>query len=263
MNIRVLFAIIGMVVVMRATTSTCSLHDALYAYHPGVQVAKLLSHGVDVNQQNNEGKTPLFYASDYGFDLIVKQLINAGADVNYRDNEGQTPLHHAVMRKRNGFDWMDTMSELAYDKGQPAIVQLLIQAGARVNELDKYKRTPLGYAAECGQVDAARQLIAAGADVNLRAPYGPLYLACSSCGGTIEMVRFLVASGARLAVVDRHGQNPLQTAAVRDDQIYRFLKQCGELLILGESQHARLGARSPLRMLDAFTINRIAWYIRR
>ena len=63
---------------------------------------KLLCLGVDVNERDVGGQTPLFrccHQSKYHHDVLLKmaeRLIKAGADVNAKDRTGATPLHHAA-----------------------------------------------------------------------------------------------------------------------------------------------------------------------
>jgi ankyrin repeat protein len=51
----------------------------------------------DINQQDQEGLTPLHWAVDRGHLDLVKYLISAGAAVNACDHDGQTPLCYAVL----------------------------------------------------------------------------------------------------------------------------------------------------------------------
>ena len=56
-------------------------------------VSLLLEKGADVNAKNNDGWTPLHWASENGHEAIVSLLLEKGADVNAKDNDGETPLH--------------------------------------------------------------------------------------------------------------------------------------------------------------------------
>jgi hypothetical protein len=52
----------------------------------------LIKAGVDVNNIDNKGKTPLMDAVDYGEPEHVKMLLHHGADINIVDNDGKTAL---------------------------------------------------------------------------------------------------------------------------------------------------------------------------
>ncbi|NCG13895.1 MAG: hypothetical protein GWP38_11185, partial [Planctomycetia bacterium] len=49
--------------------------------------------GLDVNERNEHGMTPLMLAAGSGAELdILKVLVDSGADIRSRDDEGWTPL---------------------------------------------------------------------------------------------------------------------------------------------------------------------------
>ena len=60
----------------------------------------LIKKGVDVNSKDKSGKTPLYWAAEYGRTNVVKLLLKAGADVNATVSDGPlkgyTPLHEAA-----------------------------------------------------------------------------------------------------------------------------------------------------------------------
>jgi ankyrin repeat protein len=58
----------------------------------------LLERGVDVNAQDNRGRTPLHNATVRGRVGIVSLLLESGADMfsNWQDNDGWSPLHVAA-----------------------------------------------------------------------------------------------------------------------------------------------------------------------
>ena len=81
-----------------------------------VRVIQSLDLGADVNAQSeNNGYTPLIWASSRGHTETVRLLLEAGADVNLTANDGQTALMRAA------------------DYGHAEVVELLLKSGADVN----------------------------------------------------------------------------------------------------------------------------------
>jgi len=88
-------------------------------------VKEFLAAGVNVNEKDEYGNTPLHRAAYYGHKEIVELLIAKGADVNAKTKGGRTPLREAA----------------AY--GHKEIAELLIANGADVNAKDVGGETPL------------------------------------------------------------------------------------------------------------------------
>ena len=49
----------------------------------------------EINRLNNDGKTALMIASEYGYTMIVKILIGNGADSSLKSIEGKSALQYA------------------------------------------------------------------------------------------------------------------------------------------------------------------------
>ena len=116
-----------------------SLFDA--AMKGNIEAVKQhLAAGTDVNAKDESmGMTPLHHATFGGHKEIAELLIAKGADVNAKFDKisGGTPLH------------------IAADKGHKEIAELLIAAGADVNAKDKGGESPLDWAIEDNQSEAA------------------------------------------------------------------------------------------------------------
>ncbi|RYP75529.1 hypothetical protein DL770_007382 [Monosporascus sp. CRB-9-2] len=127
----------------------------------GGMVRRLLGTGAHINSKDNNGRTPLYWASRNGYDTVVKQLLKAGADTNAKDFYGRTPLHWA--------SW----------NGRDTVVKQLLGTGARINSKDNDGRTPLHWASENGHDIVVKQLLEGGADANAKDNDGstPLHIA--------------------------------------------------------------------------------------
>ena len=111
-----------------------------------IKVQTALKKGANPNAKDDDGWTPLHYASFKGHVEIVKLLLERGANPNAKDNIGRTPLHWAAF------------------KGHFKIVELLLVGGANPNAKDNIGRTPLHIAAQKGHVDVVKILLERGAD---------------------------------------------------------------------------------------------------
>jgi len=121
----------------------------------------LIERGADVRAKDDDGWTPLHWASWKDNVEIAELLIEKGADLEAKDNSGRTPLHWAA--ERNYIE----------------IAKLLLERGADVEAKDKWGETPLHEASRNNAIEAAKLLIERGADVEAKdnGGYTPLYLA--------------------------------------------------------------------------------------
>ena len=84
------------VVLLVGTALAGPIHDAILDQDID-EVQRQLNAGVDVNEENAIGYTPLHYAAAGGHIDIVELLIEHGANINATDssNKGATPLDYA------------------------------------------------------------------------------------------------------------------------------------------------------------------------
>ena len=79
--------------------------------------------GANVDQEEEDGMTPLHVAAMFGKKAVVQLLLDRGADPNKTDRERLTPLHWAV--------W----------KGWEEVAQILLDAGADPSQAEEIKET--------------------------------------------------------------------------------------------------------------------------
>lgn len=105
-----------------------------------------IRRGVDINEIDPEGYSPLFFAIDAMDPEVIEIVLNAGADTSYVEPEYEMP-----------------MVSLAASLGEPDVVELLIDAGADVNAKDKFGGTAIEEAAYGGFREIVVLLAKAGA----------------------------------------------------------------------------------------------------
>lgn len=87
--------------VMSPTTETCPSRK-IHLLHTAAQVdyfeciPLLLAHGVNINDRDDEGETPLMHAALFNCISSLRTLIAHGAAINAQDDRGMTALHLAL-----------------------------------------------------------------------------------------------------------------------------------------------------------------------
>ena len=174
------------------------------------QIMTLLEQGIDPNQQDNAGQTPLHCAASTNAYQAASALLTKQANPNQQDNAGQTPLHRAALA--NAYQTAST----------------LLQNRANLNQQDFEGRTPLHYAASQNAHQTASVLLQNRANPNQQDFEGqtPLHHAVSKNAQTV--VKLLLENRANVNSTDHAGQTPLHHAAsVNDIQLVRLLLQAG------------------------------------
>ena len=108
------------------------------------KLKRLIAEGMDINQANATGRTPLMAAVFYRNRRVVEELLAEGADVDAVDGVGRTALMMAINRE---------------DKD---IIMLLINAGADVGIADKKEKTALMMAENLNDKDLKKLIESAG-----------------------------------------------------------------------------------------------------
>lgn len=143
------------------------------------------------NVRNTRGATPLMYIAELSFArkdasvdayAIAKVLIDKGADVNAQDVNGTTALSRAV------------------NEGDVVMINLLLKAGARVDLVDKQRRTDLHGAcmAKNHNSSVVSALLSGGsfASIDRRDRNGKNALHMAIANGNVALVKTLLDAGA-------------------------------------------------------------------
>jgi ankyrin repeat protein len=130
----------------------------------------LVEHGAQVNS-GQMGDTPLQVAAASGWHRIVTFLLDHKADMNVRDCYGQSPLHEVVSLRRSPRTCGEDTAPGA-TRDYVATVKALLDGGAELEARFMGGTTPLLLAAERGDKALVELLLARGADVHAVAEYG-------------------------------------------------------------------------------------------
>ncbi|MCB1153185.1 ankyrin repeat domain-containing protein [bacterium] len=243
------------------------MRATFFAHAPTVRT--LIDHGADVNRRSKKGRSALYTAAQFGCPEIAELLLDAGADIEIRDESGDTPLLRAVqwagVRSRSNVTIGYSSGGQKLPKGRPmgckkhqATIDLLLKRGADPNAQNEIYETPLHWAIERGNVDAARALFDAGAEpadaryredeagtplVNQMIP--PLHKAAYQ--GNAEMIRLLIEKGENPNSVDYNRDTALHYAARRGHlEAAKALVEAGARV-----RNTRVGGRTPLAIARA------------
>jgi ankyrin repeat protein len=135
------------------------------------------------------------------------------AAFNDRDDEVRLMLSRGMDPGTVGPDGTPVLATAARE-GSEKVVDVLLAAGAKVDQPNTYGDTALKLAALNGRMSIAKKLRARGAQIETPG-WTPLIYAAT--GGHDEMVRYLLAEGANINAVSPNGTTALMMA-VREEK---------------------------------------------
>ncbi|NXH71886.1 MYPT2 phosphatase, partial [Hydrobates tethys] len=149
----------------------------------------LVENGANVNQQDNEGWTPLHAVASCGYLNIAEYLISHGANVAAVNSEGEVP------------------SDIAEEAAMKDL--LLEQVKKQGVDLDLARKEE-----EQQMLQDARQWLNSGRIEDIKQPRtGATALHVAAAKGYSEVMRLLIQAGFNLNVQDSDGWTPLHAAA--------------------------------------------------
>lgn len=174
-----------------------SFDDKVVLIEDGIFHQGLLIRPGEEREIDEQGRTLLHVAVENGYEIATRQLLSAGAVVSAKMGPG-------------GRDRNTTPLIIAAERGNTAIVKMLLNHGAKVDEWDWSGVTTLHYAAMRGHSEIVQLLLGHGAKQKNNYDVGcPVHVAAA--GGHSGTLRVLVAHGADVAASKR-GLSPLHIA---------------------------------------------------
>lgn len=182
----------------------------------------LLIHGAQVDQPDRDtrgarGRTAIHEAAKRGWEKGAKLLLESGANPNQTDDFGQTPLFLAVRRghAKVAAQLLEAGAKLTSPTGSAQFllheatsaeaVDLLVHAGANVNEPDARGFAPLHQQTKAGRAEVVKRLLFHRAQVNVLDRHGRTAGFWLGAGQAKECLEALLNAGLDLAVRDVDG----------------------------------------------------------
>ncbi|XP_061198294.1 uncharacterized protein LOC133206356 [Saccostrea echinata] len=242
-------------------------------------IEKLKQKGLDINEKDIDGKSPIYYALEREHALSLKArvdenkddldyykstlaLLKEGAKPDLWDSQRRSPIYSLFNREQKCTDIMQQLVKYGLDvnfmdkngasllhyavlSGDKSFVECVLQARkpANINLKDKTGRSALYKATEKGFLDIVELLIAHKAEVNLtdNKKLTPLYQAVNR--DFVNLVEILVENGANVneKYEKKRNTTPLHIAAKKGHtEISKYLLQRGTDRSLKDS-----GGKSP------------------
>ncbi|KAI9929342.1 hypothetical protein MW887_000810 [Aspergillus wentii] len=174
--------------------STCSLLIASSIGLKAVVDLLITDRKMDIESKDSDrGWTAIFWAVKNGHIELADFLLRAGTSPHSKNRFGQTPVFYA------------------HTHG--GILQLLLDAGANVNQQDFDGNTPLKRISDDGNYEEIKLLLDAGADVNCANCFGLTPLHTAAVWNNKQVVQMLLDAGADPNVPDNDGETPLYLAS--------------------------------------------------
>lgn len=163
------------------------------------KVVELIARGARVDALDEDGWTPLLWASAHGNEETVEALLDAGADRGA-----------ATRRERQG------ALTLAAKWNRVEVVERLLRRGLPPDARDSIGWSALMWASLQGRTDVARSLLDGGATLGIVDSDGNTPLILAARRGRLETVRLLLERGARADARDVDGKTALDLAREAD-----------------------------------------------
>ena len=205
------------------------LHIAVATNQSNIVETLLDYKELDINKQDKEGWTAVYFASSLGLDKILNKLIEKRAKVDIPANNGLLPLTKAVLKDHievikillttkegklslnsTSPEIPSTILQIAVFQNKTNIVKLLVAHDETdVNQPNEFGHTPLYFAALNGNTEILKILIQSGAFIHAESIDGTTALHTTCFHGHMETAKILLANNAIIDKQDKYLRTPL------------------------------------------------------
>ncbi|KAK1394739.1 Potassium channel [Heracleum sosnowskyi] len=165
---------------------------------------KLLRRGMDPNESDSSGRTPLHISASKGFTECVLLLVDYGADPNSKDFEGNVPMWDAILG------------------GHESVIRALVEHGADISSGDVGQFAC--FAVEQNNLGWLKELVKYGGDPTVLNSTGTTAVHTAICQETVEILKFLLEE-VDIDKPDQHGLTPRALAAFQGNEEIKDLFQ--------------------------------------
>ena len=178
----------------------------------GDVVEVLLDARTEIDQENDDGGTPLIQAAFAGHIAVVRRLVERGAAVHHVGRHGDDALAAAARGGRQAV--YDFLLPLAREERRPRAVALLAEGlELRRTAAAAHPRAwQLFGAIYDGDLQRVHELLADGVPAEARDADGALPLHAAAAAGRLTIADALLAAGAGVDAADPHGRTALMAA---------------------------------------------------
>ncbi|KAK6108980.1 Ankyrin repeats (3 copies) family protein [Brugia pahangi] len=199
----------------------------------------MIENNIQINHIDKEKHSAVHWAVACGQLEALITLLESGARVDCVDNQGAQAVHYAAAA---------TTNDITLERCE-AILHILLKYGANVNARDIDGRTPILWAASCGNLEIVIILSQIGGDIYAtdRDQLGAIH--CAASHGHIHIIEYLISNLDPFIVnsVDRNGDTALFYAVTLGHY------ECARLLLLNgaEVNHQDRHLRCPIHCAAA------------
>eukprot|EP00349_Pseudokeronopsis_sp_Brazil_P003330 CAMPEP_0202963838 /NCGR_PEP_ID=MMETSP1396-20130829/7877_1 /ASSEMBLY_ACC=CAM_ASM_000872 /TAXON_ID= /ORGANISM="Pseudokeronopsis sp., Strain Brazil" /LENGTH=279 /DNA_ID=CAMNT_0049685415 /DNA_START=53 /DNA_END=892 /DNA_ORIENTATION=+ len=175
---------------------------------------ELIDRGIDLNNADGEGVTPLMAAAAAGDKEMVEVLLAGNASPLQTAADGQDAYHSAVNAGRQVVALLIAESSAIHaieSDNKEALVTALTR-GAYVNIRNGAGWTPMMYAVARGDIDLVKTVLKYGPDLNRTENDGWTALHFAASAGQLDIVKILLENNADAFIRNERGETAREVA---------------------------------------------------